>query len=119
MRQAAASLFIRFGELPPNGKSRYYISGEPQGEEAGVSVYKAVEANGIYFPVLPDESNEAGVADYFRFLLESDSKVLLVTGDLLWLEGHDREPLIANPVVVKDLTASYRKKQTSKEGDSK
>ena len=41
--------------------------------------------------------------------MESDSPVYLVTGDLLWLEGHDREPLLANPVVVADLTHFYRR----------
>ena len=114
MKQATANLFIRFGELPPRGKSRVYASGVSCGEEAGVSVYKAVEANGRYYPVLPDESNEAGVHDYFRYLMESDSKVFLVTGDLLWLEGHDREPLIANPVVISELTEYYRKNKKKK-----
>ena len=108
MKQATARLFIRFGEIPPTGKSRVYASGKPCGEEAGLSVYRAVEANGAFYPILPDESNESGVADYFRYLMESSSPVYLVTGDLLWLEGHDREPLIANPVIVKDITQFYR-----------
>lgn len=114
MKQAAAKLYIRFGDIPPTGKSRLYVSGEPCGEEAGLSVYPAVEANGIYFPVLPEESNEAGVADYFRYLLESDCNVYLVTGDLLWLEGRDREPLISNPVVISDLTHIYRQRNKTK-----
>ena len=117
MKQATAKLYIRFGEIPKDGKSRVHISGEPCVEEAGLSVYRAVEANGAFYPMLPDESNEAGVADYFRYLMESDSPVYLVTGDLMWLEGHDREPLIANPVVVKDLTHIYRK--PNKEGENK
>ena len=117
MKQATAKLYIRFGEIPKDGKSRVHISGEPCVEEAGVSVYRAVEANGVFYPILPDESNESGVADYFRYLMESDSPVYLVTGDLMWLEGHDREPLLANPVVVADLTQFYRK--TNKEGGDK
>ncbi len=114
MKQATARLFIRFGEIPPTGKSRVYASGKPCGEEAGLSVYRAVEANGAFYPILPDESNESGVADYFRYLMESDSPVYLVTGDLLWMEGKDREPLLANPVVIADLTHIYR--QINKEG---
>lgn len=117
MKQATAKLYIRFGELPKDGKSRVHISGEPCVEEAGVSVYRAIEANGVYYPELPEESNAAGVSDYFRYLMESDSSVYLVTGDLLWLEGHDREPLLANPVVIADLTHFYR--QTNKEGGAK
>ena len=109
MKQATARLYIRFGELPKDGKSRVHISGEPCVEEAGVSVYRAIEANGVYYPELPEESNAAGISDYFRYLMESDSPVYLVTGDLLWLEGHDREPLLANPVVVADLTHFYRR----------
>lgn len=117
MKQATARLYIRFGELPKDGKSRVYISGEPCVKEAGVSVYKAVEAGGRYWPLLPEESNAAGVSDYFRFLMESDSPVYLVTGDLLWLEGHDREPLLANPVVIADLTHIYR--PTKKKGGAR
>ena len=117
MKQATAKLYIRFGDIPKDGKSRVHISGEPCVEEAGVSVYRAVEANGRYYPELPEESNAAGISDYFRYLMESHSNVYLVTGDLLWLEGHDREPLLANPVVVADLTHIYR--QAKKKGAGK
>ena len=47
MKQATAKLYIRFGELPKDGKSRVHISGEPCVEEAGVSVYRAIEANAL------------------------------------------------------------------------
>lgn len=114
MKQATRKLYIRFGDIPQSGRSRIYVSGEPCGEEPGLSVYCAVEANGCYYPVLPDDSNEAGVSDYFQYLLDSDSKVFLVTGDRLWLEGHDREPLIANPIVIADLTNFYRKDKREK-----
>lgn len=117
MKQATAKLYIRFGDIPPSGRSRIHASGEPCGEEPGLSVYCAVEANGCYYPVLPEESNAAGISDYFRYLRDSDSAVYLVTGDRLWLEGHDREPLIANPVVIADLTHFYR--QTDKKGGAK
>ena len=109
MNQANARLYIRFGEIPPTGKSKVYASGEPIGEELGVSVYRAVEANGMYFPLLPEEANEAGVADYFRLLMESDTRVYLVTGDEMRFEGHDREPLLMNPTVISDITHYYRK----------
>lgn len=42
MTQAVVKLYIRFGEIPPTGKSKIYASGEPIGEELGVSVYRAV-----------------------------------------------------------------------------
>lgn len=109
MNQAVVKLYVRFGEIPPTGKSKVYASGEPIGEELGVSVYRAVEANGMYFPLLPEEANEAGVADYFRLLMESDTRVYLVTGDEMRFEGHDREPLLMNPAVISDITHYYRK----------
>lgn len=102
-------LYIRFGEIPEDGKSKVHRSDEIVREEAGVSVWKAVENCGCYYPILPDEPNENTISDYFNLLLNSDKKVYLVTGNEIFIEGADREPLLMNVVVLKEITHYYRK----------
>lgn len=108
MKQASAPLYIRFGEIPKNGKSKIYAGDQVVGEEPGLSVWTAVECNDMYWPLLPEAANENGIADYFDLLLNSDKKVYLVTGDELRYEGQDREPLLQNVVVIKEITHYYR-----------
>ena len=78
-------------------------------EEGGVSVWRAVESNGLYYPILPENPNKNAIADYFVLLLESDKNVYLVTGDELFIEGADREPLLNNVKIIKEITKYYRK----------
>ena len=112
MKQASVPLYIRFGEIPENGKSGIYASGTKVGEEVGLSVYKAIEANGLYFPLLPEDANESSIADYFDFLIYQERKVYLLTGDVIRFEGQGREPLLQNHTVLKDITHYYRNKYT-------
>lgn len=109
MKYASLPLYIRFGEIPLDGKSKVYRSGQVVREEAGISVWRAVEDCGRYYPVLPDDYNSNTISDYFHMLLHSDSRVYLVTGDEIFIEGADREPLLMNVVVIKDITHYYRK----------
>lgn len=102
-------LYIRFGEIPEDGKSKVHRSDEIVREEAGVSVWRAVENCGCYYPILPDEPNENTISDYFNLLLNSDKKVYLVTGNEIFIEGADREPLLMNVIVLKEITHYYRK----------
>lgn len=108
MKHATTPLYIRFGDIPTEEKSRVWISGVPVEKELGVSVYHAVETCGMFFPILPDESNSDGVMDYFMFLLHGERPVYLVTGDELGFEGKNREPLLRNVIVLKDITDYYR-----------
>lgn len=107
MKPASAPLYIRFGAVPENESSQIYASDEAIGVEAGVSVYRAVEANGVYFPLLPEDANADGIADYFGLLLGRKRKIYLVTGDELRVEGKGREPLLRNIVVLKEITDWY------------
>ena len=113
MQQAGLPLYIRFGELPESEKSRIYAGDQIVGEEVGVSVWKAIESNGMYWPMLPEDVNENGIADYFQFLLDSDKPVYLVTGEEMRYEGQDREPLLMNVIVIKEITHYYRKSAES------
>jgi hypothetical protein len=112
-KQASLPLYIRFGEIPKDGKSKVHRGDQVVREEAGVSVWRAIEDCGCYYPVLPDEPNENAIADYFHFLLHSDSKVFLVTGTEMFIEGADREPLLMDCKVIKEITHYYRKNKES------
>lgn len=111
MKQATLPLYIRFGDIPKDENSIVHFGDAIIRKEGGVSVFRAVEANGMYYPMLPDDVNEAGIADYFDFLLRrQDRPVYLVTGDEIRLEGADREPLLQNVIIIKDLTHYYRRR---------
>lgn len=111
MKKATIPVYIRFGELPKDGKSKVHCGDEILCDEAGISVWEAVKANGRYYPVLPEDANEESVADYFGFLLDSKCKVYLVTGDRIrTLEGHCREPVLENVKIIKDITNYIRTK---------
>ena len=108
MKQAIIPLYIRFGEIPSDGKSKVHRGDEIVREEAGVSVWRAVENCGCYYPILPEEPNENTISDYFHMLLHSDEKVYLVTGTEMFIEGADREPLLMDVIILKDISHYYR-----------
>lgn len=111
MKQATIPLYIRFGDIPKSKKSKIYAGDQVVGEEPGLSVYRAVEVNGIYFPLMESDFVDDGIIDYFQLLFESvrdeNKKVLVVTGDELRFEGHDREVLLTNVKIIKDYTKVY------------
>lgn len=106
-------LYIRFGEIPKDERSAIHFSDEIVGYECGVSVWDCIEADGRYYPILPKEPNENAISDYFHHLLHSNKKVYLVTGDRIRLEGHDREPLLRNVIILKDITWCYNRPSES------
>lgn len=109
MKQASIPLYIRFGEIPTDEISEVHRGDSVIREEGGVSVWRAVESNGLYYPILPENPNKNAIADHFVLLLESDKNVYLVTGDELFIEGADREPLLNNVKIIKEITKYYRK----------
>lgn len=48
MKKATLPLYIRFGEIPEDGKSKVHRSDEILRSEGGLSVWKAVEDQGWY-----------------------------------------------------------------------
>lgn len=108
MKGAKAKLYIRFGDIPEDQLSKVHRGDQEVRSEGGISVWKAIESNCKYFPLLPKHPNDNTIADYFKHLLYDDGKVYLVTGDELFLEGADREPLLMNVKVIKDITSYYR-----------
>ena len=73
MKQASIPLYIRFGEIPTDEISEVHRGDSVIREEGGVSVWRAVESNGLF------------------------------------IEGADREPLLNNVKIIKEITKYYRK----------
>lgn len=101
-----AKKYIRFGNIPEDGISKVHRSDEIICEEKGLSVWNTVYANGVAFPVLPDNASEAAIADYFYCLL-GDKPVYLLEGEELPEKGHAGEPLLVNFKVTNDITSDY------------
>lgn len=110
MKQASIPVYIRFGEIPKDGKSKIHLGDEIVGEEAGLSVYEAIWDDGYYYPKLPDNPNSSTILDYFEFLMYSNTKVYLVIGDRMRINGHDNEPLLENVKVIKEITGYYNRR---------
>ena len=110
-------LYIRFGDIPNNEKSKIYRGEEEIGEENGVSVYPAFESNGdivigLTFPITRTSLHTQ------QHLLEYDNRpCYLVSGDCVG-KGIDGEPLIRNICIIKQLN-NYRIKEIEKQGEQK
>ena len=104
---ATIKVYIRFGKIPENERSRIYRGDEVLGEQIGVSVWECVENNYNYYLILPENFNKNTLSDYFDFLF-SDKKVYLVTGQEMPVKGCDNEVLLREVKIIKELP-NYRK----------
>ena len=105
-------LYVRFGDIPSNEKSKIYRGEEEIGDENGVSVYPAFELNGniVLGLTLPITKTTLYTQQH---LLEYDNRsCYLVSGDYVG-KGTDGEPLIKNISVIKRLD-NYRIKECEK-----
>ena len=105
-------LYVRFGDIPSNEKSKIYHGEEEIGDENGVSVYPAFELNGniVLGLTLPITKTTLYTQQH---LLEYDNRsCYLVSGDYVG-KGTDGEPLIKNISVIKRLD-NYRIKECEK-----
>lgn len=104
------SLYIRFGDIPANEKSKIYRGEQEIGSENSVSVYPAFEDKegniilGLNLPITKTSLHTQ------QHLLEYESRpCYLVTGDYVG-KGTDGEPLIKNVRIIKEIK-HYRMKQ--------
>jgi hypothetical protein len=111
-------LYIRFGDMPSNGKSKIY-GGEDEeiGEEDGVSVYPAFEADGNIVLGLTLPITKTTLYTQQHLLEYDDRPCYLVSGDRVG-KGTDGEPLIRNVSVIKRLD-NYRIKEPANEPEQK
>ena len=104
------SLYIRFGDIPTNGKSKVYNGEIEIGIEEGISVYPAFEDKegniilGLNLPITKTSLHTQ------QHLLEYDNRpCYIVTGDYVG-KGTDGEPLIKNVRIIKEIKP-YRVKE--------
>ena len=92
-------LYIRYGEIPPDEKSKIHnrCDNSVVGEEVGVSVFEYIESRGIVIP-----NNEKAKDDFFMLSKMYWKNHYLVTGDEVGV-GSDGEPLINNIKILKLL----------------
>ena len=93
--------YIRIGELPEDGKSKIWRSGEQIGEENGISCYECMFSNERWNIILPSPINEAKILSLYGLL--SQLGLLYKVTDLqkaYLVEGE----LIGHGTITKDLT---------------
>lgn len=102
-----AKQYIRFGNIPEDFHSKARRSDEIIRIEKGVSVWNCIFVNDVPFPLLPDNSSEDTLADYFYMLL-GNRRVFLVTGTELSEKGSANEPLLDSDIaIIKEVTEDY------------
>lgn len=99
-------MYLRFGDIPQNEKSKVWHIDECVGEEIGVSVYDAIISEddmisiGIPFPVT------GSTIDTFIGLVKYQNlPCFLVDGDFVG-RGKDGEPLIKNVRIIKEIKST-------------
>lgn len=88
-------MFIRFGEIPKDGKSTNFLTNE---KEKGISAYFAVVVNKQWMPVLPSLTGSACVT--LSGLLKK--RMFLVDGNIVG-HGSDGEPLLDRVEIKREL----------------
>jgi len=111
-------IYIRFGEIPENEKSKRGngLSGdgfEWIGYEEGVSVWNAALLSDGYHLVAPLHPNSCTYGDFTRMAFPDEclgcnpnEKIYVVTGNEVG-KGADNEPLIKNIKIIKELPFDY------------
>lgn len=102
-------LYIRFGEIPDNEKSKIYRGEEEIGEEDGVSVYPAFEVNGNIVLGLTLPITKTTLYTQQHLLEYENRPCYLVKGDYIGKDA-DGQPLICNVQIIKKID-NYRVKE--------
>jgi hypothetical protein len=103
------TLYIRFGEIPDNEKSKIYCGEEEIGEEDGVSVYPAFEVNGNIVLGLTLPITKTTLYTQQHLLEYENRPCYLVKGDYIGKDA-DGQPLIHNVQIIKKID-NYRVKE--------
>ena len=103
------SLYIRFGDVPNNEKSKIYRGEKEIGEENGVSVYPAFEVNGNIVLGLTLPITKTTLHTQQHLLEYDDRPCYLVKGNYVGKDT-DGQPLIDNVHIIRKID-SYRVKE--------
>lgn len=99
-KPSGVRVFMRFGELPPDGKSRnHYL----QKTESGVSVFNAWLSGGSIVP----DIQSSGQLHSIQALARRQGPAYLVTGTPVG-KGGDNEPVLRDARIVGDIVAEIR-----------
>lgn len=102
-------LYVRFGDIPSNEKSKIYRGEEEIGEEDGVSVYPAFEVNGNIVLGLTLPITKSTLYTQQHLLEYENRPCYLVKGDCVGKDA-DGQPLICNIQIIKKID-NYRVKK--------
>lgn len=103
----ATKVYLRFGHIPTDLKSKAHRGDGILREEKGVSVWNCTFVNDVPFPILPNNPTESCMADYF-YMLFGNKPVYLVKGTELQDVGSAGEPLLGTDItIVKEYTDDY------------
>lgn len=106
------SIYVRFGDIPSNEKSKIYCGEEEIGEEDGVSVYPAFEVNGDIVLGLTLPITKSTLYTQQHLLEYENRPCYLVKGDCVGKDA-DGQPLICNIKIIKKID-NYRVKEEEK-----
>lgn len=97
--EAPHKQYIRFGEIPPDGKSkiRNRTDNTIIGEELGVSVFEFIDGRGIVVP-----NNQQARDDFLKLTSSLWKPQYIVIGEEVGI-GSDGEPLLKDVKIIKVL----------------
>ena len=96
-------MYLRFGDIPSDEKSRVWRGGELNGEENGVSVYDVVIGEDGKISVgFPLPATESTLDTFIGFIKYQNRPIFLVDGDFVG-RGTDGEPLIKNVKILQEI----------------
>ena len=96
-------MYLRFGDIPSDEKSRVWKGGELSGEENGVSVYDVVIGEDGKISVgFPLPATKSTLDTFIGFIKYQNRPMFLVDGDFVG-RGSDNEPLIKNVKIIKEI----------------
>lgn len=108
-------LYIRFGDIPSDGKSKVWSDQMVVREEKGVSVYDAVKIDDKWHVVMPASfkcgqgvtyENLINTVSQCRYEVDYVRKVYLVAGHQIGV-GDDGEPVLENVKIIEDITNQF------------
>lgn len=108
-------LYIRFGDIPSDGKSKVWSDQMVVREEKGVSVYDSVKIDDKWHVVMPalfkcgqgiTYENLINTVSQCRYEVDYVRKVYLVVGNQIGV-GDDGEPVLENVKIIEDITNQF------------
>ena len=95
------TLYLRFKDIPTNGRSGIYYKGIKIGEEKGVSCYHGVIIGEEVYIILP-HSNATTYSEFVTDYENGYIPLYIIDGDEVG-EGSDKEPILQNVKIISKI----------------